>query len=58
MDNEDKLTVFNIPMKVGFFMRHNKGLNSARMRAVLYNLPKEIAKIQNPTLPRIENVSD
>ena len=39
-------------------MRHNKGLNSARMRAVLYNLPKEIAKIQNPTLPRIENVSD
>ena len=42
-------------------MRHNKGLNSARMKDALYNLPKAIAKIRNPSLPAIEvieSVSD
>ena len=35
-----------------------KGLKSARMRDDLYNLSKEIANIQNPTLAPIEKVSD
>ena len=42
-------------------MRHNKGLNSARMKDALYNLPKAIAEIRNPPLPAIEvleSVSD
>ena len=42
---------------VFYSMRHNRGLNSARMRDALYNLPK-IARIQSPTLPPFENVSD
>ena len=59
MDNEDKLTVFNILKNVGFYDKIQKiGLNSARMRHALYDLPNKIVKIQNPTLPAIEIVSD
>ena len=39
-------------------MRHRKGLNSARMRDALCNVPQEIAKIRNPPLPAVENKSD
>ena len=35
-----------------------KGLNSARMKDDLYNLPKVIDKFRNPTLPTIENIED
>ena len=57
MDNEDKLTVYNIPENIDFYsMRHTKGLNSARMKDALYNLPKEIDKIRNPPLPAIYNL--
>ena len=59
MDNEDKSTVYDILKNTGFYsMKHTKGLKSARMINVLYNLPKEIAKIRNPPLPAIENESD
>ena len=59
MVNEDKLTVFNILKKTGFFsMKNNRGLESATMRDALYNLSNEFAKIQNPTLPAIGNVSN
>ena len=39
-------------------MRHTKGKKSARMQDATYNLPKEIAKIRNPSLPEIENIQD
>ena len=59
MDNEDKLTVFNILKKVGFYsLKHNKGLKSGRRKDAICNLPQEIAKLRNPTLPAIENDSD
>ena len=59
MDDEDKATVYDILENMGFYsMKHTKGSNSSRMRDALYNLPKEIAKIQNPPLPAIENESD
>ena len=59
MDIEDKLTMFNILENIGFYsMRHKKGLNSARMKDALYNLPNEIPKIRNLPLPAIENESD
>ena len=59
MNNEDKLTIFNILENIGFYsMRHTKGLNSARMKDALNNLPREIAKVRNPTLPAIDNESD
>ena len=59
MDDEDNLTVHDILKNTGFYsMRHTKGLNSARMRDALNNLPKEIAKSRNPPLPAIENESD
>ena len=59
MDDEDKLTVYDILKITGFHsMKHTKGLNSTRLRDALYNLPKEIAKIRNPPLPAIENESD
>ena len=57
MDDEDKLTVFNILRNVGFYsMIHNKGLQSARMEDALYNLPKAIVKIGNPTLAANEKI--
>ena len=59
MNNEDKLTVYNILQNIGFYsMKHTKGLNSARMKDALNNLPREIAKIRNPHLPAIENEAD
>ena len=59
LDDEDKLTVFNILKNVGFYsMIHNKGLKSARMQDALYNLPKAIGKFRNSTLPAIENTED
>ena len=39
-------------------MRQKKGLVSARIRDSLYNVSNEIAKIQNPPLPAIENVEE
>ena len=59
MDDEDKKTVYNILTNLGFyFTRHTKGKKSARTTDALKNLPREIAKIQNPPLPAIENESD
>ena len=59
MNNEDKLTVYVILNNIGFYsMRNTKGLNSARMKDALNNLPKDIAKIRNPPLPAIDNESD
>ena len=59
MDNEDKLTVFFILKNVGCFsVTHHKGLKAARMRGVLYNLPKAMAEIRNPLLATIENIED
>ena len=59
MDDDDKLTVYDILKNTGFSsMRHRKGLNSARMRDALYDVPKTIDKIRNPPLPAIENVED
>ena len=56
MDNEDKSTVFDKLKNTGFYsMRHTKGLNSARMKDALNNLPREIAKTRNLPLPAIEN---
>ena len=55
----EKETVYEIPKIDGFYnTRHNKGLNSARMKDALHNLPKAIAKNRNPPLPSIENVED
>ena len=46
-DNEKK-TVFDILNNVGFNnMKHTKGLKSARMKDVLYILPKTIPTILN-----------
>ena len=59
MDGEDKLTVYDIQRNTGFYsMKHTKGLYSARMKDVFYNFPKEIAKVRNPPLPKIENLED
>ena len=62
MENEDKLTVFNMLSNVGFCDNiHEKVLKSARMRDALYDLPKTKAKIGNlplPTIEVIEGVSD
>ena len=59
MDKEDKLIVYDILKNIGFYsMKHTEGLNSARMRDALHNLPNQIAKIRNPPLPAIENVED
>ena len=59
LNNNEKETVYGILQDVGFNnMRHTKGLKSAGMNDALHDLPKAIAKIRNPPLPRIENVED
>ena len=59
MDDEDKITIYNILKNTGFHsMKHKKGLKSVRLQDALHNLPKETAKIRNPPLPAIENESD
>ena len=59
MDDEDKSTVYDILKITGFYsMKHKKGLNLARMKDALYNLPKEKAKIRNPLYQQFENESD
>ena len=59
LDDIEKETVFEIIMNVGFYDNLPKvGLKAARMKDALYDLPKAIAKIRNPPLPTIENVSD
>ena len=46
MDDDDKLTIFNILNNVGFHStNHRTGLKSARMKYAFYYLPKAIAKI-------------
>ena len=57
MDNVEKQTVFGIIKNVGFYGNlPKKWLKAARMKDVLDNLPKPIAKIRNLPLPTIENV--
>ena len=59
MDYEDKSIVYDILKITGFYsMKHTKGLKSIRMRDASYNLPIEIAKVQNPPLPPYENEAD
>ena len=59
MEDEDKLTEFNILQNVGFFdIIQKKGLKSARMKDALFNLPKAIAKFYNPSSAAIENIED
>ena len=59
MNNNEKETVYNIPKDDGFYnTRHKLGLKASRMKDDLYDLPKEIAKIRNPTLPSFENKAD
>ena len=59
MDDEDKITVYDILNDLGFYStRHIKGTKkSERFKDAFYNLPREIAKIRNPPLPAIENDS-
>ena len=57
MDDENKLTVISILENVGFYVIiAKKGLKSARMEDALYILPKAKNRIQNLTLPSIENI--
>ena len=59
MDDEDKSTIYDILKNTGFYsMTQNKGLNSARMKDAMYNLPKTIARVRNPFLPPIENIEE
>ena len=59
LDNIDNETVFDIFEIVGFYDSLPKiGLKSARMKDVLYNLPKAVAKNRNLPLPSIEKVED
>ena len=60
MDDEDKRTIYDILYDLGFYsQRHTKGTKkSVRHQDAFHNLPREIAKIQNPPLPPIENESD
>ena len=47
-DNEDRSTVYKVFKNTGLYsMRHKKGLNSARSKDALYDLPKTIGKIRN-----------
>ena len=57
LDNFEKETVFDILKSVGFYDDIPRvGSKAARMQDALYNLPKVIAKIRNPSLPTIENI--
>ena len=58
MDNEGKLTVFNILRNVGLYSIRKRCLKSSRMRGAIHHLPKTITKIRNPPLPTFENVED
>ena len=59
MNDEDKSIIYDILKNTGFFStRHTKSKKSDRMKDALKNLPREIAKIQNPPLPAIESESD
>ena len=59
MNNEDKSTVYDILKILGSYSTmHTKGLNSVGMQDALYDLSREIAKIQNPSITAIENESD
>ena len=42
MDSEDKSTVFDILEKTGCYSITHTGLNSARMKDGIYELPKAI----------------
>ena len=57
LDDEDKLIIYNILKNVGFYNKPPKvEMKSVRMKDALYNLPNEIKKIQNSSLPAIENL--
>ena len=48
--------VIDILENVGFYDNIPKiELKSVRMKCVLYNLPKALAKLRNPHLPKTEN---
>ena len=52
LNNNDKITVYNILKVVGFYNRPmTKGNESARFIDITYNQPKKIEEISNPPLP-------
>ena len=54
-----KQCLFEMLKNVGFYNNIPKiGLNSAKMKDALNNLPKVIGKIRSQLLPAIENVED
>ena len=58
MDDVENETVFKILENVRFYENIPKiVLKSARKKDALYNLPKEKAKVRNPSLPSIENAA-
>ena len=59
MSNEDKLNIYDILTDIGFYSTHHvRGMRSFRMQDALYNLPKAVEKIRNPSLPEIEDRED
>ena len=59
LDNFEKEIVFETLQNVGFYYNIPKmGFKAARMKDALYDLPKAIDKIRNPSLPTIENIED
>ena len=59
LDNFEKETVFDILQNVGFYDNITKiGFKAARMKDALYDLPKAIHKIRNPSLSTIDNLED
>ena len=59
LNKNESETVFYIHFFVGLFdMKRAKGLNSARNKHVLYNLPKTTRKTVNPLISAIENIED
>ena len=59
LDNFEKETVFDILQNVGFYDNKPKiRFKAARKKDTLYDLPKQLAKVRNPSLPTIENVED
>ena len=59
LSNTEKDTVFDMPNNVGFYdKKHTKGLNSARKKGALYNLPQTMPIFQNSLLPAIEKIEE
>ena len=59
LNNNEKETVFDILYNFGFYdMKHTKGLNSAKTKDALHNLPKTITNSLILPLPEVEKIED